>query len=149
MSRMRGAAPFATLWRRRNEVRIAGVGRIPVIALEDLVRVKKTQRDKDWLMLRRLIEADITSHRWEEGATRARFWLREARTPAVLIELAGRFPGLARREAARRPALRAALRRSAGSVGRALEAEERSEREADRRYWAPKSRASGKPNPSG
>lgn len=28
-----------------------------VLAIEDLVRAKKTQRDKDWPMIRRLVEA--------------------------------------------------------------------------------------------
>ena len=29
---------------------------IDLLALEDLVRAKKTQRDKDWPMIRRLVE---------------------------------------------------------------------------------------------
>lgn len=137
MTRMRDAAPFAILWRRRNEVRIAGLGSVPVIALEDLVRIKKTQRDKDWLMLRRLVEADIMGRRWEADARRARYWLTEARTPALLVELARRYPALARQVSTRRPAARAALGRSEEAVARALLAEERAERVKDRRYWAP------------
>jgi hypothetical protein len=62
MGRMRGAPSFGRLWSRRIEVRVPGVGGVPVVSLEDLVRIKKTQRDKDWAMIARLLEADIARH---------------------------------------------------------------------------------------
>jgi hypothetical protein len=40
--------------------------------IEDLVRAKKTQRDKDWPMIRALVEAHFARPR------DVRFWLREA-----------------------------------------------------------------------
>ena len=55
----------------------------------------------------------------------------------MLMELAERFPAIARKAAARRPAVRAAIRGSRPAVERALEKEERTERAKDRRYWAP------------
>jgi len=37
--------------------------RIDVMALPDLVLAKKTQRDKDWPMIRRLVERHYDAHR--------------------------------------------------------------------------------------
>jgi len=131
MSVMRGAEPFPQLWRRRKEIRLAGVGPVEIVSLPDLVTIKKTQRDKDWPMVRRLVEADIATSR--PTAARVEFWLRECRTPALLIELIRKYPAQARRIPRTRPALSLD---EAGMV-RALRQEEEHEREADRRYWAP------------
>lgn len=136
MSRMRGAAPFSKLWERRREIVLPGVGSVGVVALPDLVRIKKTQRDKDWLMLRRLLESDISRHGWTGDRRRIRFWLSECRSPGLLVELVRRFPEDARR-LARRTAVRRALRGDRPGIERALRSEEESERRADRRYWAP------------
>jgi len=37
--------------------------KVELMALEDLVSAKKTQRDKDWPMLRRLVDASYDSAR--------------------------------------------------------------------------------------
>ncbi len=137
MGRMRGAPSFGRLWSRRTEVRIPGVGPVSVVSLEDLVRIKKTQRDKDWAMIARLLEADIAQHDWNADVRRIRFWLGECRTPAMLIELARRFPAQARRESRRRVALRAAVRGDEEGIREGLRREQERERSADRRYWAP------------
>ena len=136
MSRMRGAAAFPKLWERRREIVLPGVGGIGVVSLPDLVRIKKTQRDKDWLMLRRLLESDIARHEWAGDGKCIRFWLSECRSPALLIELVHRFPDAARR-LARRAAVGRALRGDRKGIERALLLEEERERRADRRYWAP------------
>ena len=75
------------VWVRRVELDLADVGRVSVMALADLVRSKKTQRDKDWPMVRRLVEADF--HRWgaDPSPDQVRFWLAESRTPQMLAEL--------------------------------------------------------------
>jgi hypothetical protein len=137
MGRMRGAPSFGRLWSRRTELRIPGVGPVSVVSLEDLVRIKKTQRDKDWAMIARLLEADIAQHDWNADVRRIRFWLGECRTPAMLIELARRFPAQARRESRRRVALRAAVRGNEDGIRQGLRREQERERSADRRYWAP------------
>jgi hypothetical protein len=137
MARMRGAPPFSRLWARRREIAIPGIGAVPVVSLEDLVRIKRTQRDKDWLMLRRLVEADVERHGWRGTRDRIRFWLRAGATTPLLLELARRFPRDAGQVARHRPAVRAALRGSRSGVERALQKEERAERAKDRRYWAP------------
>jgi hypothetical protein len=137
MSKMRGVAPFETCWSRRTRLRLAGVGLVSVMSIQDLVNAKKTQRDKDWPMIRRLVEADIV--RYAEAPSRARrtFWLRECRSPQILCELAGRWPALAKRLSHRRPALAVALLGDTDAVTVALEHEEQRERELDRQYWAP------------
>jgi hypothetical protein len=134
MSKMRGADPFGKLWTRREEVHLPGIGRVAVLSLPDLVRVKKTQRDKDWPMIRRLIEADV-SRTPDPSAAQVRFWLRECRTSELLRELARRYPSLAGRLA--RPALRAAVKGRIRKLESLLRQEETRERERDRRYWAP------------
>lgn len=58
MAKLRGCSPFNDLWKRRKTIYVDGI-KVDLIGLEDLVQCKKTQRDKDWFMLQRLIEIDI------------------------------------------------------------------------------------------
>jgi protein-disulfide isomerase-like protein with CxxC motif len=46
-------------------------------AIEDLVRAKKTQRDKDWPMIRRLVEAHYEENQDAPSDAMINFWLRE------------------------------------------------------------------------
>ena len=62
MTRMRGVDPFPQLWARHATVELPD-GTCNVMALPDLVQAKKTQRDKDWPMVRRLMEAHYFRHR--------------------------------------------------------------------------------------
>lgn len=137
MARMRGCDPFPQLWTRREILELPDAGEIPVLSLPDLVQAKKTQRDKDWPMLRRLVEAD--HERRGEGAAEGdiRFWLRESRTPAMLIELTRDFPTLAAEAEEDRPLLVHAHKAEEELLDDALLEEEREERRADRAYWKP------------
>src|SRR6266581_6701432 len=66
-----------------------------LMSLPDLVQAKKTQRDKDWPMLRRLVEVNYFANRETPTREQVRFWFLELRTPELLIELAaapGRAP---------------------------------------------------------
>jgi len=137
MSKMRGVDPFEKLWKRREVVNLPGVGRLSVLALPDLVRAKKTQRDKDWPMVRRLVEADIARATDQPTRARVAFWFRECRTFELLRDLGQRYPRLAKREAVGRPVLRAALKGDADRTAVLLRKEEDRERQLDRRYWAP------------
>src|SRR5262249_54262126 len=92
MSKMRSVDPFARLWKRREQFDLPGVGRDAALSLPDLVKAKKTQRDKDWPMVRRLIEADIARSRSRTLTARVRFWLKECRSYELLRELARRHP---------------------------------------------------------
>jgi hypothetical protein len=61
MSVIHGCECFDRLWSRRQRFSIPGMGTINVLARADLVQAKKTQRDKDWPMIRRLVGSISTS----------------------------------------------------------------------------------------
>jgi hypothetical protein len=135
MSVMRGCAPFLVLWQRRTRLRLPGLGVLPVLSLPDLVTAKKTQQDKDWPMIRRLLEADFFSKRRRPRAADVDFWLREMRSPELLVMLANRYLRQTAVAQKTRPLLRFAMARNIPKLQRELEKEERREREADRHYW--------------
>jgi hypothetical protein len=137
MSVMRGVAEFEELWERRNTLEEPSGTRIELMSLPDLVKAKKTQRDKDWPMLRRLIESDIVQHQEDATVARIRFWLEECRSPTRLIELANLYPEQAAEIVTRRPLLSLAIEEDESSLTDALEDEAKREREKDRVYWAP------------
>ena len=136
MTKMRGVDSFPKLWARRTTLSV-GDDKIELMSLPDLVQAKKTQRDKDWPMLRRLIEVNYFANRENPSQEQIRFWFLELRTPDLLIELAkeqGRIPDPLRRK---RPLLELVVKGSRSSLADALLAEEQKERETDREYWAP------------
>ncbi|PWU18634.1 MAG: hypothetical protein C5B50_08595 [Verrucomicrobia bacterium] len=137
MSKMRSVDPFSRLWKRRTTIELPDGSRCDLLSLPDLVRAKKTQRDKDWPMVRRLVEAHYFQNRDEASGARVRFWLLELRTPEILIQLAQTHVRLCRSLIKRRPLLPVAIGGDHGAVERALEREERKERESDRGYWLP------------
>jgi hypothetical protein len=137
MSVMRGVDAFPSLWRRRTTVRMPGGGTCHLLSLPDLVRAKKTQRDKDWPMLRRLLEAHHFRHRVRPRPEQIKFWLRELRTPELLVEVARRHHASARRLLRQRPLIAHALTGRLDKLERALAAEERDQRDADRLWWLP------------
>lgn len=136
MARMRGVDAFEALWERRTTLEGADGTLYDLLSLPDLVQAKKTQRDKDWPMIRRLIEADHAACAASPTPAQIRFWLTECRTPELLIELARQNPQVAN-EQSHREAVQAALRNDEAEVQTALENEERRERQADRDYWLP------------
>lgn len=137
MSRLRGVAPFDTLWRRRTTITLPDGFSLDVLSLPDLVQAKKTQRDKDWPMLRRLVEAHYFQQRHHPTVAHVRFWLRELRSPELLMEVAQRHKTACERAVRGRPLLRHAVRGDAVALGSALQVEETLEREADQSYWKP------------
>lgn len=136
MARLRGLPEFPVLWDRRTTVETAD-GPIEVLALPDLVTAKKTQRDKDWPMITRLLEAHYVQHAQAPSTAVTDFWLRELRTPVFLIDVAQRSPEQCLAQEAARPLLKHALAGDVAAVTTGLRAEEELEREADRVYWAP------------
>jgi len=137
MSKMRGCPDFPKLWERRAIVDAPKLGEIPVLSLSDLVRAKKTQREKDWPMIRRLIEADMLRSGDNPLPGQIKFWMQECRTPHLLVDLARRDPDLCRKVSATRPLLERALAANTKELERDLRDEEAREREADRAYWRP------------
>ena len=77
MSRMRGVDAFPKLWKRRTTFELPDGTRCDLLSLPDLVRAKKTQRDKDWPMIRRLLEAHFFQNSAKPSPAQIRFWLRE------------------------------------------------------------------------
>jgi hypothetical protein len=136
MSRMRGVDDFDTLWQRRSTIVEAGL-EIELLSLSDLIRAKKTQRDKDWVMIRRLVEAHYFARSASPGPEEIGFWLREMRTASLLIEIADQFPESCRTLLSERPLLQAALAPDEPQLETLLHDEEQRERAADRAYWAP------------
>jgi hypothetical protein len=136
MATLRGVADFEDLWLRRTTFEVAGQS-VDILGIEDLVRAKKTQRDKDWPMIRRLLEQSYFGRSPVPPEAAVEFWLRELRTPELLVEVAGVWPEQASALAAERPALGVALNGDVEQLAELLEAEEREERIRDREHWAP------------
>jgi hypothetical protein len=141
MSKMRGVDAFAKLWKRRTTLQIPGGEKCDLLSLPDLVQAKKTQRDKDWPMIRRLMEANFFENHRKPTSTQIRFWLAELRTPQLLIEVVRRNPVLAKKLVRQRPLLGLALDGQPEQLEKAVADEELSERETDRRYWWPLKKA--------
>jgi hypothetical protein len=137
MSTMRGVDSFPHLWRRRTTLELPGGGKCDLLSLPDLVQAKKTQRDKDWPMIRRLVEANYFENQADPSRPQIQFWFRELRTTELLVELAGRFGATGRRVAKHRPLLGHAATGSISELEQALLAEELAERQRDKEYWLP------------
>ncbi|HEV8371458.1 MAG TPA: hypothetical protein VGQ39_26180 [Pyrinomonadaceae bacterium] len=136
MTKMRGVDAFSKLWTRRTTISSYDTT-IELMSLPDLVQAKKTQRDKDWPMLRRLVEVNYFANREKPTREQIRFWFLELRTPELLVELAvsqGRTPAQLIR---RRPLLKNVGTANESLLTKTLRAEEEREREADREYWRP------------
>lgn len=136
MSVMRGVDRFEELWQRGKPFSLPTGETIQILALPDLVRSKKTQRDKDWPMIRRLIEADFVSTP-EPSPDQVNFWLRESRTPTMLVKLAEGWRAEAERLRSIRPLLSVALNGDELLLESELEQEQKTERDTDRQYWQP------------
>ncbi|WP_146520887.1 hypothetical protein [Stieleria varia] len=134
---MRGCDDFESLWEQRTTIEDADGVIYELLGIEDLVRAKKTQRDKDWPMIRRLIDAHYDQNRDEPTEDRVRFWLRESRTPEVLIRVAAEHPDLLQEAMKTRPLLVETMSASRTALTQELEKERALEREADQRYWRP------------
>jgi len=137
MAKMRGVDAFAKLWRRRTTLQLSNGEKCDLLSLPDLVRAKKTQRDKDWPMIRRLVEANYFENQHHSTSARIHFWLAELRTPQLLVIVAQKNPALAKKLSHTRRLLRFALAGNLSKLETALALEESAERASDRRYWLP------------
>jgi len=137
IAKLRGCEEFEKLWLRRKTISLKDGIKINVIGLRDLVQSKKTQRDKDWLMLNRLVENDIFLHRTNPTQEQVRWWLQESRNVQSLIELSERFPKIAKDTLKKRPLLSYALLKDIKKLKLRLIREELLERQKDIKYWNP------------
>ena len=137
ISKLKGCDEFGQLWTRRKKIKLKGAQIVDVIGLKDLVQCKKTQRDKDWLMLKRLIETDYFQNRNKADENKVRWWLLENRTPEHLLELAQKYPTLADECLKMRPLLSAAIAGNSAHLELYLHEEEINEQSKDKEYWTP------------
>jgi hypothetical protein len=137
MSRIRGVQSFSQLWKRRTTIALPDGTKCDLLSLPDLVQAKKTQRDKDWPMIRRLVEAHYFENIEKPELPQLKFWLLELRTPQLLLEVALTHMALARRLAPRRSLLRYASSGNLAKLEDALADEERIVRAEDKAYWQP------------
>lgn len=137
MARLRGVDPFDALWTRRTTWDFPEGFQIDSMSLPDLVASKKTQRDKDWPMVRRLVEVSYDNNFADPTPEQIEFWLRALRTPELLVDCARWFPDEAHQWSGERRAVEAALSRDLDAIRESLAAEEARERALDRAYWDP------------
>ncbi|MEW6556625.1 MAG: hypothetical protein AB1349_04630 [Elusimicrobiota bacterium] len=136
IAKLRGCDDFDKLWQRRYTLKLVENKRIDIIGLTDLVQSKKTQRDKDWLMLNRLVENDIILTR-KPSDEKIKWWLCECRSIDKLIELTDKNINLARECIKKRPLLAAAIKKNIAKLTELLQDEELLERKKDKKYWHP------------
>lgn len=137
MTRLRDLPEFGVLWERRTVFAEPGGTVFNLLSVPDLVAAKKTQRSKDWPVIELLV---TIHHRENAAAPRAEqieFWLKEARTPELLVELSRRFPAETSKLTSVRPLLVQAITENLSDLRSALDAEVRAEQDKDRAYWAP------------
>jgi hypothetical protein len=103
------------------------------------VAAKKTQRDKDWPMIRRLVDVNYLTYRDEPIPERILFWLRELRSPEFLIEAVRVHADVLEKVVGGRPLLKLATSENVanGALERALRDKEDAERRRDAAYWKP------------
>lgn len=137
MTRLRDLPEFDVLWTRRTTIQDSGGDTFELLAVEDLVQAKKTQRDKDWPVIAALVEGHHQAFASDPTPGRITFWLTESRTPERLVALARRFPDATQGLVERRPLLRLATEGALDPLRAAIDAETRAEQARDRAYWAP------------
>ena len=137
MSKMRGVDPFPDLWERRTTLQTPDGTICDLLSLPDLVRAKKTQRDKDWPMIRRLVEAHYFENETAPNSDQIDFWFQELRTPSLLMDIARAWPEAAKQASQTRPLVTMAISRDEPTLTTALDEEEQKERLKDKDYWQP------------
>ena len=137
MTKMRGVDEFGSLWERRTTLQDADSVQFELLGIHDLIKAKKTQRDKDWPMIRRLVESHYAAHRADPNDDRIAFWLLESRTPAMLIEVAAEYDSAARSLTKKRPLLNEAFGASESALEKELRTEQFDAQGQDRNYWNP------------
>jgi hypothetical protein len=137
MSKLRLLDGFTTLWERRTQFADEDGGEFNLLSVPDLVRSKKTARNRDWPVIELLVNIHIHENIAAPRPEWVHFWLAECRSPTQLVALANRFPAECRAQAVTRPLLAHALTRNLAMLVPALDAEMRAEQEADRAFWEP------------
>jgi hypothetical protein len=135
MSVMRGVERFGLIWDRRTTVSI-GDEQIDVLGLPDLIAAKKTQRDKDWPMIRRLVDVNYLENRGCETSELLSFWMNELRSPETLRQVVEQHAEAAS-QVDRQVVKRILAGADDGDLSADLLSEEQAVRQADKEYWEP------------
>ena len=133
---MRGCDDFEMIWERRTTIQDAEGAIYELLGIEDLVSEKDTARQRladDPAACRR----SLHQNRDEPTEARVRFWLRESRTPEMLIRVAAENPEITQQMIQVRPLLTETLAASRTALAAELERERVAEMEADQVYWRP------------
>lgn len=136
MTRMRGVDSFEKLWKRRTVVTV-GQLEIDLLAISDLIAAKRTQREKDWPMTNRLIEAHYLANADSPTNESIRFWLTESFDLPFLEQLVTRFPEQSIELKEERSVLRALIEEQLEKARSLLQKERRTIEIEDETYWAP------------
>jgi hypothetical protein len=137
MTKLRDLDDFEALWQRRTVFGDPSGTEFHLLSVPDLVSAKKTQRSKDWPVIEALVGIHFEENQSNPMPEWISFWLAEARSPELLLDLAARFPSEAAAMAATRPLLALAITPDLPRLREALDAEVRAEQEKDRIYWEP------------
>jgi hypothetical protein len=137
MSRLRDLSCFNDLWERRTVIGDADGNEFHLLSVPDLVQAKKTQRAKDWPVIEALVSIHFRENSANPQPDWLEFWLGEARSPELLIDLTARFPTATSSLLATRPLLALARSGNLPDLRAALDAEVRAEQDKDRCYWEP------------
>ena len=87
MTKMRGCDDFKELWKRRRTLEDESRFVYVLHGIESLVKAEK-QRDRDWPMIRRLVDAHYDEFKDQANEDRVQFGLRESRILGVLLAIA-------------------------------------------------------------
>lgn len=136
MVKMRGCDEFEKLWGKRYILKLPENLTANIIFVNDLVQSKKTQRDKDWLMIKRLVENDILLTK-KPCIDKIKWWFCECRTAQKLIELSRKYKKIAIECIKKRPLLKIALQNNFNKLENLISKEELAERKKDKKYWQP------------
>jgi hypothetical protein len=137
MSKLRLLDTFEVLWERRTTFVDDAGHEFNLLSVPDLVRSKKTARNKDWPVIELLVNIHIHENLAAPRADWIHFWLSECRTPVQLVALARRFAVECRALTPNRPLLVHALSGDEAALIPALDAEMRAEQAVDRAFWEP------------
>jgi len=137
MAKPRGLADFPLLWERRTTLEDEEGNGFDLLSVPDLVRAKKTQREKDWPMIAALLETHYREFCHEPDTGRIKFWLAESRSPERLVDLTHTFAPQAQALTVQRPLLALAIAGDIDALRLALDTERQAEQALDRAYWEP------------
>ena len=103
MTQLRDLLDFATLWSRRTVIGDDAGMAFDLLNVPDLVQAKKTQRGRDWPVIDALVAIHYRENAETSTPEHIAFWLAEARSPELLVELTARFPAEAKEGQVARP----------------------------------------------